>query len=166
MWQSFRGDIPAGMDICHDDSVPLINGEYYRNYLCDLRVGTRSDNMREFHGKSDEVGVDEDEEKTGDCDAGTDMVMEMELCGVKQGRCAEVCDDDDEIDLLMKSPPSGIQYVKATDKRGSKYVISRRLTPEGRSDISSTGKRSVSDKNKFIEVYEIYKKILSNEYTG
>ena len=169
MWQSFRGDIPDGMDICHDDKVPLINKEYYRNYLCDLRVGTRSDNMREFHGKSDEVGVDDevrDEEKTGDCDAGTDMVMEMELCGVKQGRCAEVCDDDDEIDLLMKSPPSGIQYVKATDKRGSKYVISRRLTPEGRSDISSTGKRSVSDKNKFIEVYEIYKKIVSNEYTG
>lgn len=65
--------------------------------------------------------------------------------------------DEDEISKLMKKPPPGIQYNKATEKRGSRYVISRRITPEGKSDISSTGSKLVSDRDKFIEIYNIYK---------
>tara|TARA_Y100000389_G_scaffold190702_1_gene215823 strand:- start:3749 stop:4636 length:888 start_codon:yes stop_codon:yes gene_type:complete len=68
-------------------------------------------------------------------------------------------DDDDEIVKLMKTRPVGIQYNKETDKRGSKYVISRRFTPEGVSDISSSGRKDISDREKFIEIYEKYKQL-------
>ena len=66
-------------------------------------------------------------------------------------------EDEDEISKLMKKPPPGIQYNKSTEKRGSRYVISRRITPEGKSDISSTGSKLVSDRDKFIEIYNIFK---------
>lgn len=68
-------------------------------------------------------------------------------------------DEEDEIIKLMKTRPVGIQYYKETEKRGSKYVISRAFTPEGQSDISSTGSRKVSDREKFVMIYDRYKEL-------
>tara|TARA_Y100000389_G_scaffold171933_1_gene179939 strand:+ start:1953 stop:2780 length:828 start_codon:yes stop_codon:yes gene_type:complete len=68
----------------------------------------------------------------------------------------EINPDDDEITKLMKCPPAGIQYCKENEKRGSKYSIGRAKTPEGMSDVSSTGRRNVSDRDKFIQIYKKY----------
>lgn len=66
--------------------------------------------------------------------------------------------NEDETDKLMKSLPTGIQYIKETDKRGSKYVLSRRITPDGK-DKSSSSSKSISDKEKFLKIYSLYLEI-------
>lgn len=48
VWKAFNGDVPENKEILHNDSAPLIDG-MYRNWLEDLRLGTRSENMKEFH---------------------------------------------------------------------------------------------------------------------
>ena len=48
VWMAFNGKIPDGKIILHDDKAPLVNG-IYRNWLCDLRLGTRSENNIEHH---------------------------------------------------------------------------------------------------------------------
>ena len=47
---AFNGPIPDNMHILHDDTVPLTPNGLYRNYLEDLRIGTRNENMQEWHG--------------------------------------------------------------------------------------------------------------------
>ena len=37
------------MDIMHNDNAPLCEDGTYRNWLCDLSIGTRSENMKSFH---------------------------------------------------------------------------------------------------------------------
>lgn len=63
---------------------------------------------------------------------------------------------------LMKNPPKGIQYFKETDKRGSKWVISRHITKT--TDISSTGKKGVSDEEKFKEILQKYSEITTQTF--
>jgi len=53
VWQAFNSrDVSEGKVICHDESIPeeerLIGG-YERNWLSDLREGTQSENIQEFH---------------------------------------------------------------------------------------------------------------------
>lgn len=47
---AFLGPCPEGMNVLHDDSNPLacVNGRY-RNWIEDLRYGTQSENIREYH---------------------------------------------------------------------------------------------------------------------
>lgn len=71
-------------------------------------------------------------------------------------------DSDDDIDKLMKNVPKGIQYCKKTEKRGSKYLISRRFTQNGK-DISSSGSKIISDKEKFIEIMDKYNKYVKKD---
>lgn len=47
VWKAFHGDVPEGFEVLHDDNAPLDEGCYYRNYLLDLRLGTRRENMKE-----------------------------------------------------------------------------------------------------------------------
>ena len=75
------------------------------------------------------------------------------------GKEEVVDENEDEITRLMRKRPRGIQYLKETEKRGSKYVIGRRFTPDGMSDISSCGSKYVTDRKKFIEIYDIYKSL-------
>lgn len=50
VWLTFNGNLPAkGNVIMHDDKVPLDQDGYYRNYLCDLKMGTQSENMKSYH---------------------------------------------------------------------------------------------------------------------
>ena len=46
VWTAFNGPVPSGMDIMIDNNAPLTDEGYYRNWLCDLSIGTRSENMR------------------------------------------------------------------------------------------------------------------------
>ena len=99
--------------------------------------------MKEFHDKPEETRQETSYEKP----------IEFKSTPTEK-RCEEINPDDDEITKLMKCPPSGIQYYKENEKRGSKYVIGRSKTPEGMSDVSSTGRRNVSDRDKFIQIYK------------
>ena len=152
VWKSFNGPIPEGFDICHDDNAPLNSDGSYRNYLEDLRLGTRAENMKEFHNKPEETIQEKSYEKPTEF-----------MTNLVEKRCEDITDDDSEIDKLMKCPPKGIQYCKETSKRGSKYLISRRITPEGCSDISSTGRRDITDRDKFIEIWKKYQEICKND---
>lgn len=48
VWIAFNTDIPKEFEILHDDSAPLDNG-MYRNWLVDLKLGTRKENILEYH---------------------------------------------------------------------------------------------------------------------
>ena len=43
VWETWVGEIPDRMDILHDDNAPLCEDGTYRNWLCDLSIGTRSE---------------------------------------------------------------------------------------------------------------------------
>ena len=51
VWTAFNGPIPEGMFVLHNDSNPLTRDEnnVQRNWLCDLRLGTQSENMQEYN---------------------------------------------------------------------------------------------------------------------
>jgi hypothetical protein len=49
IWEAFNGEVPDGMFLLHDDSVPLNPDGTYRNYLRDLRLGDQTENMLECH---------------------------------------------------------------------------------------------------------------------
>jgi len=49
IWEAFNGPIPEDKEILHDDSAPLHEDGSYRNWLRDLSVGTRKENMQQFH---------------------------------------------------------------------------------------------------------------------
>lgn len=151
VWEAFNGPIPDGLEILHDDEAPLNPDGSYRNHLEDLRLGTRSENMAEFHGKTGGAMPSEEDSKPK---------AEEVIPGELTKRCEDIKEEDDEITKLMKAPPSGIQYYKETDKRGSRYILSRRISPTGK-DIASTASKKVKDREKFIEIYEKYKSIQS-----
>ena len=54
----------------------------------------------------------------------------------------------------MRNAPLGIQYQQPKN-RGSKYVLSRLFSKQGK-DIGSSGKKKISDEEKFLEVLKIY----------
>ncbi len=49
VYRSFHGEVPAGMDILHNDAAPLTAEGTYRNWAEDFRLGPRSANISEFH---------------------------------------------------------------------------------------------------------------------
>lgn len=49
VWIVFNGDIPDGMEILHDEKAPLDEDGCHRNWLQDLKLGTRSDNNKEHY---------------------------------------------------------------------------------------------------------------------
>src|SRR3990172_11287970 len=52
VWLAFNGFLPdkaSGLEILHDDNAPRDEIDSYRNWLEDLRLGTRSENNQERH---------------------------------------------------------------------------------------------------------------------
>ena len=49
IWEAFHGAIPTDKEVLHNDSAPLHEDGSYRNWLCDLSIGTRQENMLQFH---------------------------------------------------------------------------------------------------------------------
>ena len=143
VWETFIGEIPEGLDIMHDDSAPLYEDGSYRNWLIDLSLGTRSENMKSFHNKNlvvvERISNTKPKEK-----------IEEEKIYYARSYPKNVLGD------LMKNPPLGIQYIQAKN-RGSKYLLSRRFSITTK-DISTPEKKSITDEEKFILILEIYKK--------
>lgn len=159
IYQTFKGDIPKGFDVKHDDTAPLDNEGYYRNWLEDLSIGQRSDNMKEYHAnKGTKSKMEKDKElKDTSNDVIDAIIKTLPL------RYEPINDDDDYIDKLMKEGLTYLSYYSAKGNRGSKFVINRKITPEGNSDISSSGSTMFSDRKKFEEIFPIYLECLKEE---
>jgi hypothetical protein len=143
VWETFIGEIPEGLDIMHDDTAPLYEDGSYRNWLIDLSLGTRSENMKSFHNEKvvvvEKITNPKPQEK-----------IEEEKIYCARSYPKNILGD------LMKNPPLGIQYIQAKN-RGSKYLLSRRFSITSK-DISTPEKKSITDEEKFILILEIYKK--------
>ena len=152
IYQTFKGKIPENYDVTHDDTAPLDSKGYYRNWLEDLGIAIRSDNMKEHHENKGTKSKMEEKEKliNTSFDVVDAIIKELPL------RYIPLNEGDDYIDKLMKNTPDMLQYNKAKGNRGSKFVISRKITPEGKSDISSSGSFRCSDREKFIEIFPKY----------
>ena len=61
---------------------------------------------------------------------------------------------DNPLGELMRNAPQGIQFIQAKN-RGNKYVLSRLFSITGK-DISTTGKKKISDEEKFLDVLQLY----------
>lgn len=145
VWEAWYGEIPEGMDIMHDDEAPKCEDGSYRNWLCDLSIGTRSVNMQSFH-KNKLIDTDTDaitENKTAEKIPETNIFLQERVF------------PNNPLGDLMRNVPFGIQYVKKTKNRGSKYMMSR-LYSKKKCDIGSTGKAKISDEEKFLEVLKLY----------
>ena len=152
IYQTFKGKIPENYDVTHDDTAPLDSEGYYRNWLEDLGIAIRSDNMKEHHeNKGTKTKM---EEKEKHCDISIYEVDE----NIKKLplRYIPLNEGDDYIDKLMKNRPVHLEYNKAKGNRGSKFVINREITPEGKSDIRSSGSTRCSDREKFIQIFPKY----------
>ena len=143
VWETFIDEIPEGLDIMHDDSAPLYEDGSYRNWLIDLSLGSRSENIKSFHNEKLLVV-----EKITNPKPLEKIDEEKIYCARNYPK--NVLGD------LMKNPPLGIQYIQAKN-RGSKYLLSRRFSITSK-DISTPEKKSVTDEEKFILILEIYKK--------
>ena len=152
IYQTFKGKIPENYDVTHDDTAPLESDGSYRNWLEDLGIAIRSDNMKEHHENKGTKSKMEEKEKliNTSFDVVDAIIKELPL------RYIPLNEGDDYIDKLMKNIPTGLQYYKARGNRGSMFVISRKITPEGKSDISSSGSSRCSDREKFIEIFPKY----------
>ena len=152
IYQTFKGKIPENYDLTNDDTAPLESDGSYRNWLEDLGIAIRSDNMKEHHENKGTKSKMEEKEKliNTSFDVVDAIIKELPL------RYIPLNEGDDYIDKLMKNIPTGLQYYKARGNRGSMFVISRKITPEGKSDISSSGSSRCSDREKFIEIFPKY----------
>lgn len=142
VWETWGGKIPDKMDIMHDDNAPTNSDGTYRNWMCDLSIGSRKDNMKSFHDNKtsacDELKIDKFKEKNP-------YISDLYVCRKYP---------DNELGNLMKNVPLGIQYTTPKN-RSSKYVLSRRYSKTGH-DICTNGKKNVSDEEKFLDIIKIY----------
>jgi hypothetical protein len=151
IWLTFMGDIPENCEILHDDMVPLNQDGTYRNFLEDLYIGTHSDNMKEYHDtKHEEVIIQES------------IFTPFKENIPSQDSLPKIADPKeftDPVERLMHHLPRYIQYIKPTEKRGSKYVISR-LCPGLTTDYGSSGSKSISDRDKFMSIVPKYNELM------
>ena len=49
VWETFNGKVPEGHEVLHNDLAPLNDNGSYRNWLVDLKLGTRKENMKEYY---------------------------------------------------------------------------------------------------------------------
>ena len=141
VWETWIGPIPNGLDIMHDDTAPLCEDGSYRNWLCDLSLGKRSENMISFHKHKNTQGTQQQNHFVENIPDSSLLVPKRIFPSNPLGE-------------LMRNAPHGIQIIQAKN-RGNKYVLSRRFSITGK-DIPTTGKKSVSDEEKFITVLELY----------
>lgn len=141
VWETWVGPVPEGMDIMHDDTAPLQEDGSYRNWLCDLSIGTRGENMISFHKHK---GTQETQSQN----TFIEKIPDSSLLALKR------VFPDNLLGELMRNAPQGIQYIQAKN-RGNKYVLSRLFSTTGK-DISTTGKKKISDEEKFLDVLQLY----------
>ena len=142
VWETWVGEIPDGMDIMHDDNAPLYEDGTYRNWLCDLSIGIRSENMKSFHNNYNSENEKQINEKL------SENIPDKSILAPTRKFPKNPLGD------LMRNAPQGIQYQQPKN-RGSKYVLSRLFSKQGK-DIGSSGKKKTTDEEKFLEVLKIY----------
>lgn len=141
VWETYNGEIPSNLDVIHNPTAPRDSDGSYRNWLCDLSLGTRPKNMKSFHEDNDSCCVND-----------TNTVINEVLPDVS--KLPKVVYPDNQLGELMRDHPQGIQYWKPKD-RGSKYVLSRYFSITGK-DITGDGSKNKTDEEKFIEILKIY----------
>ena len=142
VWETWVGEIPDRMDILHDDNAPLCEDGTYRNWLCDLSIGTRSENMKSFHNNYNSENEKQINEKL------SENIPDKSILAPTRFFPKNPLGD------LMRNAPQGIQYQQPKN-RGSKYVLSRLFSKQGK-DIGSSGKKKTTDEEKFLEILKIY----------
>jgi hypothetical protein len=152
VWCAFNGEIPKDTEILHDDTAPINENGAYRNYLIDLRLGNRSENMIEFHLNK----MNETTKEKQPFEQFTEKKPEISTLDLKSP-------PETPIQKLMDNPPKYIQYIRANKKRGSTYVIGR-LCPDAEKEIRTTSSKLISDQNKFIEIIKIYDNLTGSNY--
>lgn len=143
VWETWCGDIPENMDIMHDDEAPLCEDGSYRNWLCDLSIGTRRENMISYHNN-----------KLNPVDTINDNKIIENIPEINSILYERIYPNN-ELGDLMRNTVGGIQYIKKTKQRGSKYVLSRHYS-KTKHDICTNGKTKITDEEKFIDIIKIY----------
>jgi len=142
VWETWVGPVPEGMDIMHDDTAPKNEDGTHRNWLCDLSIGTRKENMISFHKHKQ---FNNEVLKTNKF---TENIPDSSILTPKR------VFPNNPLGKLMRNAPQGIQFIQAKN-RGNKYVLSRLFSTTGK-DISTTGKTKISDEEKFLDVLKLY----------
>lgn len=151
IWETFVEEIPEKLDVMHNDDAPINKDNSYRNWLCDLTLGTRSQNMVSFHEKKDKIICQQNN------NGNLDFVESIpELTSINNRTFPNNLFGD-----LMRNGVPGIQYIQVKG-RSSKYVLSRRFSKSGK-DIGSSGSSKKSDKEKFMEILRIYQEHCKEE---
>ena len=101
VWETWVGAIPDGMDIMHDDTAPLQEDNSYRNWLCDLSIGTRVENMISFHTYKNTQETQEQQHIF--IENVPDISLLEEECIFPNNPIGE----------LMRNAPQGINFVRA-----------------------------------------------------
>lgn len=148
IWETFMGEIPENLEVMHDDEAPSNEDNSYRNWLCDLTLGTRSQNMVSFHESKNKIIC----KQNNNCFV--ENVPETTSINNKTF-------PNNALGDLMRNGVPGIQYIQAKG-RSSKYVLSRRFSKSGK-DISSSGSSKKSDEEKFLEILRIYQEQCKEE---
>ena len=151
IWETFMGEIPENLEVMHDDEAPTNEDNSYRNWLCDLTLGTRSQNMISFHESKNKIICEEN--NNGNLGF-VENVPETTSMNNKTF-------PNNALGDLMRNGVPGIQYIQAKG-RSSKYVLSRRFSKNGK-DISSSGSSKKSDEEKFLEILRIYQEQCKEE---
>ena len=151
IWETFMGEIPENLAVMHDDEAPTNEDNSYRNWLCDLTLGTRSQNMISFHESKNKIICEEN--NNGNLGF-VENVPETTSMNNKTF-------PNNALGDLMRNGVPGIQYIQAKG-RSSKYVLSRRFSKNGK-DISSSGSSKKSDEEKFLEILRIYQEQCKEE---
>ena len=132
------------MDIMHDDTAPLYEDGSYRNWLCDLSLGIRSNNMLSFHKNKVNKSETLTNIKCKESLPETSILISKHIF------------PSNPLGELMRNAPQGIQFIQAKN-RGNKYVLSRLFSITGK-DMPTTGKKKITDEEKFIQVLTLYQK--------
>ncbi len=149
IWETFMGEIPDHLDVMHDDEAPSNEDHSYRNWLCDLTLGPRSENMKSFHANG----------HNNVCETNTTptFVENIPQANILNQRKFL----NNPLGNLMRNGIPGIQYIQAKG-RPSKYVLSRRFSVTGK-DISSSGDSKKTDEEKFLQIIKIYQENCKKE---
>lgn len=151
IWETFMGEIPENLEVMHDDEAPSNEDNSYRNWLCDLTLGTHSQNMVSFHESKNKIIC---EQNNNDNLGFVENVPETTSMNNRTF-------PNNVLGDLMRNGVPGIQYIQAKG-RSSKYVLSRRFSKSGK-DISSSGSSKKSDEEKFLEILRIYQEHCKEE---
>jgi hypothetical protein len=141
VWETFVGEVPEGFDVMHDDEAPKYEDGSYRNWLCDLSIGKRSENMVSFHKNKDNTNTIENSNIN-------EVIPDKKM--LLNGRQYP----NNPLGELMSKAPRGIQYV-CPKNRGTSYSLSRCFSKNGR-EYKSSGSKKKSDEEKFLQILSLY----------